>query len=54
MIRCKCGVWTEYGLTCVNCRQDAYRNLLKSIPVDEIDEACEPIDDDEDELLDED
>lgn len=22
MVRCKCGVWTDYGLTCTKCRAD--------------------------------
>jgi len=52
MIRCKCGTWTEYSLTCVNCRQDAYRNLTKP-PVDDLEEQI-PVDDDDDEIEDED
>ena len=24
MIRCRCGRWTNYGLTCSNCRQDGF------------------------------
>jgi hypothetical protein len=51
MIRCKCGVWTSYGLTCVNCRQDAYRST-KLPSVDDLDEPVEALDDD-DEIIDE-
>lgn len=47
MIRCKCGTWTEFGLTCVNCRQDAYRNLTKP-PVDDLEDI--PIVEDDDEI----
>jgi hypothetical protein len=25
--RCNCGVWTTYGMTCVACRQEAYKNM---------------------------
>jgi len=46
MIRCKCGTWTEFGLTCVNCRQDAYRNLTKP-PVDDLEDIV-LIDDEDD------
>lgn len=51
MIRCKCGVWTSYGLTCVNCRTDSYRNMTKP-PVEETDEETPVtvVDDDEEEL----
>lgn len=45
MIRCKCGVFTDYGLTCVNCRQDAYRNLTK--PIDDDLEDTPPLEDDD-------
>ena len=48
MIRCKCGTWTEFGLTCVNCRQDAYRNLTKP-PVDDL-EDMPPLVEDDDEI----
>lgn len=27
MIRCKCGTWTDYGMTCVACRSETYRNM---------------------------
>lgn len=52
MIRCKCGTWTEFGLTCVNCRQDAYRNLTKP-PVDDL-EDLPPLEDDDETPEDED
>lgn len=45
MLRCRCGVWTEFGLTCVNCRKDAYRNLNKP-PVDDL-ENMPPVEDDD-------
>ena len=27
MIRCKCGTWTDFGMTCVACRSETYRNM---------------------------
>lgn len=24
MVKCKCGVWTDYGLTCSSCAQDMF------------------------------
>lgn len=53
MIRCKCGTWTEFGLTCVNCRQDAYRNLTKP-PVDDLEDLPPSVEDDDEILDDED
>ena len=26
MIRCKCGTWTDFGMTCVACRSETYSN----------------------------
>lgn len=28
-MKCKCGTWTEFGMTCVNCRDSLY-----NLPVD--------------------
>lgn len=37
MVRCRCGVWTDYGMTCVSCRSDS---LLPKYSRDE--DADEP------------
>lgn len=49
MIRCKCGVWTSYGLTCVNCRNDNNYKAPKSIETEgEVEETPEEDDELED------
>lgn len=53
MLRCRCGTWTEYGLTCVNCRQDAYRKVAPPSS-DDLDEPIIVDDDEDDEVIDED
>jgi hypothetical protein len=44
MIRCKCGVWTSYGLTCVNCRND---NNYRKPPAEALEEVVEAIEEDD-------
>jgi len=44
MIRCKCGTWTDYGMTCVACRSETYRNMRPPTSNDG-EGTVEPIDD---------
>lgn len=39
--RCNCGVWTTYGMTCVACRQEAYKNMRP--PAKDTENATEAI-----------
>lgn len=48
MIRCRCGTWTEYGITCVKCRQDVYKTLVPA-PVREVSEVKKARIEDDDE-----
>ena len=49
MIRCKCGIWTQYGITCVACRSEVYRNVRPPEPKgEEGEEVVETEDLDED------
>jgi hypothetical protein len=48
MIRCRCGTWTDWGLTCVNCRTEAYRNLSNKPSVDDLEDTPPLVDDDDD------
>lgn len=50
MIRCRCGTWSDYGLTCVSCRQDTYRSMSKPLVETEEGEPIElvPLEDDDD------
>ena len=57
MIRCRCGVWTDYGLTCSRCRADgcSYEEELgkpegtdKEVTEDEEVELAEDDDEEED------
>jgi len=51
MIRCRCGTWTDWGLTCVNCRTEAYRNLSNKPSVDDLEDTPPLVDDDDDDEL---
>ena len=48
MIRCKCGTWTDYGMTCVACRSETYRNMRPPTSGDG-EGVSEPIDTEEEE-----
>lgn len=49
MVRCRCGVWTDYGLSCFNCRMEIDRVPVEpSEDEDEI-EIVEVEDDEEEE-----
>ncbi len=49
--RCKCGVQTNYGMTCVRCRQEVYRSRYAPVvkepvePVAPVEETEEEVDD---------
>ncbi|MHA2063365.1 MAG: hypothetical protein ACXABY_03170 [Candidatus Thorarchaeota archaeon] len=40
VIRCRCGVWTDYGLTCSKCKGDSLTPVWSSYDSDDI-EAIE-------------
>lgn len=55
MIKCKCGIWTNWGLTCSNCKGQYYKNRKELDSEDEehledefIEEEYEFFDEDED------
>jgi len=41
--RCRCGVQTNYGITCVRCRQETYRSRYTPIPKIEPAETVAPV-----------
>jgi len=48
--RCRCGIQTNYGMTCVRCRQEVYRS--RYVPV--VKEQAESVPVEETEIEDED
>lgn len=52
MIRCRCGTWTNYGMTCSRCAPEAWhKSDTEPEEVVEIEEETEEEDDDDDELF---
>jgi len=45
LIRCRCGVWTNYGLACINCRSSTPLPHDDDAPIDG--EKEEPKEDEE-------
>ena len=48
-VRCKCGVISNYGMTCVRCRQEVYRSRYSPTPKEEPVEPTAPVEETEDE-----
>ncbi len=42
-IRCRCGVQTNYGITCVRCRQEVHRSRYTPSPKEEKAEETLPL-----------